>query len=71
MAFFNFIFQEARKIIIAINQKIAYEEYVPKIIGPKWTSYFGLDQDFSYDETLDASVDNVFGAAAFRWGLSL
>ncbi|KAK3787705.1 hypothetical protein RRG08_031934 [Elysia crispata] len=64
------LFQEARKIVIAINQLITYEEYLPKIIGPDMMNIMGLDDAFAYDAGIDASVTNVFGAAAFRFGHS-
>lgn len=64
------LFQEARKLVIAELQRITYTEYLPKIIGPKMSQVFGFNDAYQYDENIDASVTNVFGADAFRFGHS-
>ena len=60
------IYQEARKIVSAKIQHITYNEYLPKIIGsnalPKYTGY---------KPNVEATISNVFAAAAYRFGHSL
>ena len=60
------VFQEARKIVVAQIQHITYTEFLPKILG-----YRGLNEYQGYDPSIDASVSNVFAAAAFRFGHTL
>ncbi|KAL4231588.1 heme binding [Mactra antiquata] len=69
------IYQETRKIVIAINQHITYAEYLPKILGRQTMKKFSLystEKGFNtvYDSSKDATISNVFGAAAFRFGHS-
>ena len=59
------VFQETRKIVGAILQKIVYEDYLPIILGPNaLPSYAGHNQD------IDPSILNGFAAAAYRFGHS-
>ena len=59
------VFQETRKIVGAILQKIVYEDYLPIILGPNaLTSYAGHNQN------IDPSISNAFAAAAYRFGHS-
>jgi NAD(P)H-flavin reductase len=58
------LFQEARKWVIAIWQKMVYDEFLPLLLGEPVPSFVG------YNATCDASVTNLFGAAAFRYGHS-
>ncbi|NWS22274.1 PERM Myeloperoxidase, partial [Pachyramphus minor] len=59
------LFQESRKIVIAINQIITYRDYLPLLLAEetsKWIpSYSG------YDEKVDPRASNVF-SLAFRFG---
>lgn len=69
------LFQEARKIVIAIIQNIVYSEYLPVVVGNSIMEKFGLsvkvgDHDLIYDSSLDATVSNSFSTAAFRFGHS-
>ena len=57
------IFEEARKIVIAILQHIFYQEWLPKIVD--------VPQYNGYDDTVRAEVDHSFVAAAFRFGHTL
>ncbi|XP_055926911.1 peroxidase-like [Argiope bruennichi] len=70
------LFQEARRILIGELQHITYNEYLPLLLGKEAMDYFQLNIEKNgfydgYDETIDPSVYNVFGAAAFRFGHSL
>ncbi|NXG75917.1 PERM Myeloperoxidase, partial [Baryphthengus martii] len=59
------LYQESRKIVVAINQIITYRDYLPLLLGgetSKWIpSYSG------YKENVDPTVSNVF-SLAFRFG---
>ncbi len=55
------IFQRARKIVGALIEVVTYEEFLPAI-GVNLDAYAG------YDNTVEASVLNVFSAAAYRFG---
>jgi len=68
------LFEETRRIVIAILQHITYGEYLPAIIGWNTATLFDivpLDRDeyyTGYDETIDPSIANEFSSAAFRFG---
>eukprot|EP00095_Tigriopus_kingsejongensis_P000525 snap_masked-scaffold356_size197960-processed-gene-0.10 protein:Tk00525 transcript:snap_masked-scaffold356_size197960-processed-gene-0.10-mRNA-1 annotation:"Peroxidasin" len=69
-------FQEARKILMAINQHISYKEFLPRVLGSGITSAFGLDLESqgyyqNYDPSCSADIHNEFATAAFRFGHSL
>ncbi|CAL4123854.1 unnamed protein product [Meganyctiphanes norvegica] len=70
------VYQEARRIIIAQMQHITYKEYLPIILGKEYMEDFGLlplRSGFanSYRENVDPTINNVFAAAAFRYGHTL
>lgn len=58
------IFQEARKINIAIFQKIIYEEWLPIFLGKNACTRF---ENVTYDANIDASNTNEFSATSFRF----
>ena len=60
----NQVFNEARKINIAIYQKIIYDEWLPLFLGEKIAQKF---ENVSYDENVDASTTSEFSSAAFRY----
>ena len=65
------IFQETRKIIIAINQHVTYNEYLPRILGQPLMNLYKLSDDYQYDNSCDPGILNEFATAAFRFGHSL
>ena len=58
------IYQKARKMVSGQIQSILYDEWLPAM-GVHLEPYTG------YDPTIDASISNVFSAAAFRLGHTL
>ncbi|XP_043197847.1 peroxidase-like [Amphibalanus amphitrite] len=66
------LFQEARRIVIGEYQHIIYNEYLPVILGFKYTREHGLDPEFghsfSYTNVIDPRVTAEFSTAAFRFG---
>lgn len=69
------LFEEARKIIVAVQQHITYSHWLPLVVGPYFTRLYELDSIGSgfdkYDPNVDPSIGNAFGAAAYRFGHSL
>uniref|UniRef100_A0A182QEI0 Uncharacterized protein n=1 Tax=Anopheles farauti TaxID=69004 RepID=A0A182QEI0_9DIPT len=70
------LFQEARRIVIAQLQHIAFGEYLPKVIGPRYTALYrlhpaehGAYSEF-YNPHTNPSVSSEFTVAAFRFGHS-
>ncbi|XP_069122308.1 peroxidase-like [Argopecten irradians] len=69
------LFYEGRKIVIAMMQHIVYNEYLPIILNSTYLDWFQLTlrptgYSYLYTDTADATVANVFGVAAFRFGHS-
>ena len=70
------VYQETRRIVIAIIQHITYNEFLPRILGPDTMRRFSLSLEPSgyhrhYDPTCSAAIYNEFSAAAFRFGHSM
>ncbi|XP_030371156.1 chorion peroxidase [Scaptodrosophila lebanonensis] len=72
------IYQEARKILAAQLAHIAYNEFLPVLLGRDLAAAKGLLPDInedSFSDTYDADVDptiaNCFAAAAFRFAHTL
>ena len=63
------IFQEARKIVGAIAQVITYKEYLPEMLGQVNLDRL-LGPYAGYDPSIDPSLPNSFGTAAYRIGHS-
>ena len=64
------LFQECRLIIGALIEKITYEDYLPKVLGPRNFNIF-IGPYTGYNPDVDASVPNSFATAAYRYGHSL
>ncbi|XP_030375898.1 chorion peroxidase [Scaptodrosophila lebanonensis] len=71
----EWLFQEARRIVIAEMQHITYNEYLPAIIGPMAMKRFrlvpqhhGYAQGYNID--INPAITNEFSGAAFRMGHS-
>ena len=73
------LYEEARKINIAVYQHIVYKEYLPATIGNEAMSALGLevktdniDPFFNgYNPNVLGGVTNDFNAAALRFGHSM
>ncbi|CAG0892997.1 unnamed protein product [Cyprideis torosa] len=68
------LFQEARRINIAVHQHVTFNEYLPIVIGTKYMksrgmkpfSYGNSSYRMDYDSYLNPNTFNEFSAAAFR-----
>ncbi|XP_025022931.1 myeloperoxidase isoform X2 [Python bivittatus] len=58
------LYQESRKILGAMMQKITYTEYLPAVLGNSMTPYRG------YNDSVDPRIASVF-TIAFRFGHTL
>ena len=70
------LYQEARRIVVAVLQGITYREFIPQVIGGTVAQKYGLASRlhrtvFSYNKDLDPTLSNVFATAAYRFGHSL
>ena len=58
------VFQETRRIVVAIMQHITYNEYLPILLGPKTMERLslnpgkGLEQFDFYDPSIDPRIAN-------------
>ena len=64
------LYQEARKIVGAILQKIVYYDYLPKIFGKRVYNIV-VGEFGGYDPRINAGVNNAFATAAYRYGHTL
>ncbi|XP_037912558.1 peroxidase [Hermetia illucens] len=70
------LFQEARRINIAIIQHITFNEFLPILLGKEVLEKFGLVLQKhgywdGYDPKINPGIIDAFAAAAFRFGHSL
>eukprot|EP00095_Tigriopus_kingsejongensis_P007792 maker-scaffold370_size193435-snap-gene-0.40 protein:Tk07792 transcript:maker-scaffold370_size193435-snap-gene-0.40-mRNA-1 annotation:"hypothetical protein DAPPUDRAFT_320790" len=70
------IYHETRKIVGAMHQHITFNEWLPIVLGPRVLSIFELTLKPTgffdgYNNTVNPTVANAFGGAAFRFGHSL
>ena len=64
------LFQEARRIVGALVQKITYDDYLPKVLGQ--TTFDAVIGPYTgYDPRVNPGVSNAFATAAYRYGHSL
>lgn len=59
------IYQETRKIMGGVLQKIVYEDYLPLILGPQ-----SMPEYKGYNKSINPSISNAFATAAYRFGHS-
>ena len=64
------IFQEARKIVGALMQKIAYDDYLPKLLGSEMFNRI-IGPYTGYNSSVIAGIASGFTAAVGRFGHSL
>ena len=59
------LFQTVRSIVMAVMQKITYDEFLPALLSPTAMETYGLasSEHYVYDDTLDPSILNDFGIA--------
>lgn len=60
------VYQESRRIVIATIQRIAFEDYLPIIIGEDFQELYGLNKPNIYDPSINPSTSQEFSTAAFR-----
>lgn len=70
------IYQETRRIVVAIIQHITYREFLPIVLGPEVIDLFELKLERKgyykhFDDRVNPEVANAFGSAAFRFGHSM
>ena len=70
------LYQEARKIVIAENQHVTYNEWLPLVLGSDYMAELDIlpvsyGYNNKYDSKVNPSILNSFAAAAFRFGHSL
>jgi hypothetical protein len=62
------IFQETRKLVIAIMQTITYDQFLSAILSDDAMTKYKLksSEDYSYDAEQNPTIINAFAAAAYR-----
>ena len=70
------LFQETRKIIIALTQHITFNEFLPRILGENFMGLYNLELEkedyfYDYDSQCQVNILNEFATSAFRFGHSL
>ena len=70
------LYQEARRIVGAIQSHINYNEFVPRVLGWNAVNLYELNLQpegyyHGYDESCNPTILNEFATAAFRFGHSL
>lgn len=61
----NWLYTQARQIVIAELQSITFNEFVPAMLGRAALSLYE-----GYDPKVDARVSTLFASFAYRWGHS-
>ena len=62
------LYQEARKIVGALHQKVALEDWLPKVVGLKGMEHLGPYIGYKPDIAPDVSTNIMFATAAMRFG---
>ena len=66
----EFIYQEARRLTSATFQSIAYQEYLPLVLGPDLMQEFDLtieqEKRSHYDQNIDPTIGHEFSSFAYR-----
>ena len=67
------VFQETRRLVIAIIQHITFNEFLPRVLGSETMNKFSLQLHqygyySDYSSTCNAAVFNEFSTAVFRQG---
>jgi peroxidase len=72
------VFQETRRIVVAVWQNIVYNEWLPIVLGQQYMDSFNLfplkpGQGYTedYDSSIDPRINAEFSGAAFRFGHSM
>ncbi|XP_050401147.1 peroxidase-like protein 3 [Patella vulgata] len=66
------LYQETRKIVGALLQRITYLEFLPEIFNKRTLRKYKLkDGNYKYNISINPSIASVFATAAFRFGHSL
>lgn len=71
------VFQETRRIVVAMMQHITYNEYIPILLGPTITQVYDLIPDrgtkyfTGYNPNIDPRLANEWAAATGRFGHSM
>ena len=70
------VYQETRRVIIAMVQHITYKEFLPRVLGSRYMSRFSLNlkrfgYSSNYDPKCSASILTEFSSAAYRFGHSM
>ncbi|XP_069940167.1 peroxidase-like [Cherax quadricarinatus] len=70
------LYQETRRIVVALYQHIIYNEWLPNVLGKDYMAASGLlprleGYSKDYDSDHSAAILNEFSTAAFRFGHSL
>lgn len=70
------IFEEARKIVIALMQQVTYREYLPITVGPEAMTKYNLwplsvGYYTGYNASVNPTLANSFATASMRFGHSM
>ncbi|KAG7155904.1 Peroxidasin-like 4, partial [Homarus americanus] len=70
------LYQESRRIVVALIQQTTYREFLPLVLGDNLMQEYDLYPRTrglydTYDPSVDSSIANSFGTAAYRFGHTL
>ncbi|XP_025202646.1 peroxidase-like [Melanaphis sacchari] len=60
------VYQETRRIVIAVTQIITYNNFLPIILGEKYINEYGLNNETNYDPTIIPSTAQEMTSGAYR-----